>query len=97
MARQQAMDRQKEAALLLRSRNPELYEDMVNSVYTQEGPRNGQNALDQRSKTDPEDPTGGDCSCPSIKNYPKDTRNLRELTEPTASVTFSERFFVQSV
>jgi hypothetical protein len=97
MARQQAMDRQKEAALLLRSRNPELYEDMVNSVYTQEGPRNGQNALDQRSKTDPKDPTGGDCSCPSIKNYPKDTRNLRELTEPTASVTFSERFFVQSV
>jgi hypothetical protein len=71
----------------------ELYEDKISLVYTQEGPRNGQNALgDGRGKTDPKDPTGGDCDCPSIKNYPNDIRDRREPKRAGGSVTVSETF-----
>ena len=68
----------------------ELYEDKISLVYTQEGPRSAQNALDGRGKTDPKDPTGGDCDCPSIKNYPNDIRDRREPKR--GSVTVSETF-----
>ena len=33
-------------------------------------------------KTDKTDPMGGECSCPSIKNYPRDTRRRRERKRP---------------
>jgi len=74
----------------------ELYEDKISLVYTQEGPRNGQNALDGRGKTDPRDPTGGDSDCPSIKNYPKDIRDRREPRRAGGSVTVSETFLPTS-
>ena len=69
----------------------ELYEDKISLVYTQEGPRNSQNALTGRGKIDSRDPTGGDCDCPSIKNYPHDIRDRRER-RAADSVTVSENF-----
>jgi len=69
-----------------------LYEDKISLVYTREGPHNAQNALDQRAKTDPKDPTGGDCSCPSIKNFPNDVRDPHQLKRAPDSVTVSETF-----
>jgi len=73
-----------------------LYEDKISLVYTQEGPRTSQNALDGRGKTDPKDPTGGDCSCPSIKNYPKDIRDRREPKRAGDAVTVGETFLPTS-
>jgi len=69
-----------------------LYEDKISLVYAREGPHNAQNALDQRAKTDPKDPTGGDCSCPSIKNFPNDVRDPHQLKRAPDSVTISETF-----
>jgi hypothetical protein len=69
-----------------------LYEDKISLVYTREGPHNGQNALDSRAKTDPKDPTGGDCSCPSVKNFPSDIRDLRLSNRKADSATMSEIF-----
>ena len=74
----------------------ELYEDKISLVYTQEGLRNNQNALDGRGKTDPKDPTGGDCDCPSIKNYPKDIRDRQQPRRAGSSVTVSETFLPTS-
>ena len=55
----------------------ELRDDIANLIYG-EGPLLGAYEL-AGEKTSPRDPTGGfDCSCPSIKNYPQDTRPLRE-------------------
>jgi Clostripain family len=68
-----------------------LYEDKISLVYAQEGPRDPQNAL-SRMKTDPTDPTGGDELPISIKNYPRDIRDRRELKRAGASVTLSETF-----
>jgi Clostripain family len=73
-----------------------LYEDKISLVYTREGPHNSQNALDQRAKTDPKDPTGGDCSCPSIKNFPNDVRGPDQLKQAPDSVTISEAFLPRS-
>ena len=73
-----------------------LYEDKISLVYTREGPHNAQNALDQRAKTDPKDPTGGDCSCPSIKNFPNDVRDRNQLKRAPDSVTVSETFLPMS-
>lgn len=48
-------------------------EDIVSLIYNGEGPLGG-----SLSKSDPKDRTGGDCECPSFKNYPRDTRAKRE-------------------
>lgn len=53
----------------------ELMEDMMNLVYNEEGLL-GRFALSD--KPVPTDPTGDECTCASIKNYPRDTRRPRE-------------------
>ncbi|HEV2764616.1 MAG TPA: clostripain-related cysteine peptidase [Pyrinomonadaceae bacterium] len=53
-------------------RRRSLHEDMASLVYFQEG-RAGSDSVLSR-KTNALDPTGDDCSCPSIKNFPRDTR-----------------------
>lgn len=63
------MDRKKELTW------EELMEDMANLVYNAEGELGSVFAL---SKPIPSDPTGDECTCPSIKNYPRDTRKPRE-------------------
>jgi hypothetical protein len=75
-----------------------LAEDKVSLIYMEEGPRNGENALG-RTKTDASDPTGGDCSCPSIKNYPsdirdRDARRLKKARDDSAAI--SENMAAQS-
>jgi hypothetical protein len=55
------------------SREEKLKEDMLSLIYNGEGPLGG-----SLEKTDPRDRTGGECGCPSIKNYPRDTRALKE-------------------
>lgn len=70
-----------------------LYEDKISLVYSQEGPRDSQNALDSRiPKSDPQDPLGGDGLCLTIKNYPNDIRDLREPKNVRDFVTVSETF-----
>jgi len=54
----------------------ELMEDMANLVYNEEGQLGIGFALSD--KPIPTDPTGDECTCPSIKNYPRDTRKPRE-------------------
>lgn len=52
----------------------DLREDIANLIY---GDQPGMGAYELAGgKTDPKDRTGGngDCDCPSIKNYPRDTR-----------------------
>ncbi len=49
-----------------------LQEDIASLVYHEEGPLSGYSLAGP--KTDPKDATGGDCDCPSIKNYPRDIR-----------------------
>lgn len=69
----------------------ELLEDIANLIYG-EGPLLGSYEL-AGEKTSPRDPTGGsDCACPSIKNYPQDTRRRRKrleraVDEPRVEVT----------
>jgi cysteine peptidase C11 family protein len=56
------------------SADDELLQDEIAYVYTQAPLQLNQN-VPGSLKTDKGDPTGdGDCSCPSIKNYPRDTR-----------------------
>lgn len=78
-----------------------LAEDKVSLVYMEEGPRGAENALDPRgAKTNASDPTGGDCSCPSIKNYPSDIRDrtarLKKNRRAGDSAPLSENMAAQS-
>lgn len=50
-----------------------LKQDIANLISVGDG-QDGSGTLD---KTDPNDKTGGDCECPSIKNFPLDTRRRR--------------------
>jgi hypothetical protein len=54
-----------------------LKEDVLSLVYNEEGQLSNENSLGG-GKTSSIDPTGDDCACASIKNYPRDTRALRE-------------------
>lgn len=56
----------------IQSDEQKLQEDIANLVYSGEGPLGGF-AL-AGGKTDPWDKMGNDCNCPSVKNYPRDTR-----------------------
>lgn len=61
----------------------ELNEDIVSICFNNAGPLNASGASGSvlalpSTKRDPPDPTGDDCTCNSIKNYPHDTRNLRQ-------------------
>ena len=53
-------------------REAKLNEDVLTLIYNGEGPLGGSLAKD-----DPRDRTGGECNCPSFKNYPRDTRTRR--------------------
>lgn len=62
-----------------------LGEDIGALIYNGEGPLAGFSL----NKTDPTDRTGiGDCDCPSIKNYPRDTRTRRIRQKRAQSVPF---------
>ena len=58
----------------------ELREDMSSLLFNQEGPLSQENTLGGGGppKTHPDDPTGDECTCASIKNYPRDTRPRRQ-------------------
>jgi hypothetical protein len=55
----------------VQSDEKKLQEDIANLVYSGEGPLGG---FALAGKTDPWDKMGDDCKCPSVKNYPRDTR-----------------------
>jgi len=55
----------------VQSEEQKLQEDIANLVYSGEGPLGG---FALAGKTDPWDKMGGECNCPSVKNYPRDTR-----------------------
>lgn len=71
-----------------------MKDDIANLIYG-EGPTMGAYELD---KTGPKDPTGGtsDCDCPSIKNFPRDTRPRRERTETAPDSTDNRVEFTQA-
>ena len=75
----------------------ELLEDKIALLYTQAAPSSAPNVAGSLQKTDKTDPMGADCSCPSIKNYPRDTRPRRERTQPSPdSLAFAPVFFRQA-
>jgi hypothetical protein len=74
-----------------------LLEDKIALLYTQSAPNSAPNVAGSLQKGDKTDPMGADCSCPSIKNYPRDTRPRRERTQPSQeSLAFAPVFFRQS-
>ncbi len=75
--------------------NDALYEDKISLVYSQEGPRDGQNALDLRAKIDPKDPMGGDAGF-SIKNFPNDMRYRADSKRPRDLFALSPTFLPPS-
>lgn len=70
-----------------------LNEDIGSLIYRGEGPLGGQ-AL---NKTDPRDKTGGDCECPSFKNYPRDTRARNERKTQATGLPRGEVPFTTAV
>lgn len=50
-----------------------LLEDIVNLIFNEEGQLSMGDTL-SGPKTSPPDPTGDDCTCASVKNFPRDTR-----------------------
>ena len=53
-----------------------LFEDIASLMFNPRGALGRSAELEK--KTDPTDPTGDDCTCPSIKNFPHDTRAQEE-------------------
>jgi hypothetical protein len=64
----------------------QLAEDLASLVFNEEGLLSGATTYAGPGKINPADPTGDDCNCQTIKNYPRDTRarRLREQTAPPA-------------
>lgn len=60
----------------------ELAEDLASLIFNGDGRLSSENALN--SKVNPPDPTGDECTCPTIKNYPRDTR-ARRLRQQSAA------------
>ena len=85
----------------LEQRFKDLLEDIASLVYINEGQTGNSFALSNGPKTDPSDPTGDPCTCPSIKNYPQDTRRRAQRRARAGgpkraipiSETLSEAFF----
>jgi Clostripain family len=71
--------KEKEAEL---SPEQQLFEDEITLVYTQAAPNVAPNVPGTLQKGDKTDPMGGDCVCPSIKNYFRDTRPRRDRKRP---------------
>ncbi len=61
------------------SAKQELHEDIATLVYFAEGQL--ANSFTLGGKVGPDDPTGDECTCGSVKNYPHDTRPKRERTQ----------------
>jgi hypothetical protein len=59
-----------------------LLEDKIALLYMPGASGSSASFPGSLQKTDKTDPMGGDCSCPSIKNYPRDTRRRRERKRP---------------
>jgi hypothetical protein len=75
----------------------QLFEDKIAVVYTQAAPNIAPNVPGTLQKGDKTDPMGGDCACPTIKNYIRDTRPRRERTQPPrGSNGFARSIFKQS-
>src|SRR5262249_25100354 len=55
----------------------ELFEDIASLMFNPDGALT-RFAEISGPKTDPTDPTGDECTCPSIKNFPHDTRAASE-------------------
>ena len=71
----------------------DLWEDRIALVYTQAAAQTSAYALDGRPvKADSTDPMGG-CGCPSIKNYPRDTRKRRERKRAEGRFALDPEFF----
>jgi hypothetical protein len=73
---------------LTRSSAEQLAEDIASICFNNGGPLNASNTLggpDKPPKTDVRDPTGDECTCGSIKNYPHDTRPNREKAQQAGS------------
>lgn len=87
--------------LSLPPQNPEeeLREDIASLVYNDEGQLSSGNSLaPPADKVDPRDKTGDDCHCPTIKNFPRDTRPRRQrgrrafgIAVPTSDTFFEDR------
>jgi len=82
----------------------ELAEDLLSLVFNDEGRLSQENSPADVLKIGTRDPTGDECTCSSIKNYPRDTREQREKRRqagPTEdavpvsqpSVTLSQKSF----
>jgi hypothetical protein len=79
------------------SEEEKLLEDMACLVYNDEGQLSNGDSL-EALKVHPKDPTGDDdCTCPSIKNYPHDTRARSERGGQAIprSTPISDTFFKQ--
>jgi Clostripain family len=61
---------------VVKSEKRELQEEAASLLFVGEGLVGNDSSL-TLAKDDPRDRTGGDCDCPSIKNYPRDTRRRR--------------------
>ena len=59
-----------------------LLEDKIALIYIPAATGGAASFPGSLQKTDKTDPMGGDCSCLSIKNYPRDTRRRRERKRP---------------
>ena len=90
------------APMLVPSAKDHLLEDIASLVYNREGQLSNENSLNgdgnRPEKTHPNDPLGGDCTCPSIKNHPHDTRprRVRGKQADEKSVPISEDWFKSS-
>lgn len=68
--------------------NQELSQDLASLVFNGGGELSGENSLATLvDKVNPRDRTGDGCSCASIKNYPRDTRDLRTRQQKAANPT----------
>ena len=75
-----------EPKLTIDQMEKKLHEDIGSLIYNGEGPLAGFSL----NKSDPTDRTGiGDCNCPSIKNYPRDTRTRRIRQKRAQPVPFT--------
>lgn len=85
------------ARLSLELQRANLFRDMVSLMFDAGGTLNNDSALSE--KVNPPDPTGDECTCGSIKNYRRDTRERlkrgqkAEHAVPGSSKVFSENKF----
>ena len=90
-----------DGASLKKTEIAELREDRLSLIFAQsrlhttDGLADKTSPKDPMDKTSPKDPTGGDCDCPSIKNFAKDTRPRKERRQAPAkaAMQLSDYFF----